>query len=285
MIGSAHKVLLVCSALWASALVAAAESEADADVEVRRLDGDSAGWSVAETASFRVYHRENVDLARKAARAAEKTRSAIYRKWFGKVAPDWTPRCEVFLHANGEEYYQGTGFSTRQRPGFSTMATDAGRIVSRRMDLNAANPDLLKAVLPHEVAHIVIWSWFGNGGFPQWINEGMAVLTEPRDRVERHLRNLPRHRKRGELLPIKRLVESRNYPEPRSLGPFYAQSVSLVDFLTAAKDAKTFTRFVHDGIHQDYDTACRRHYGWSLEEMEERWWRHAFGTEDFDETR
>src|SRR5439155_19753463 len=105
------------------------------------------------------------------------TRKATYRKWFGKAIPEWNSRCDVYLHTSGSDYFQETGVSAGAQPGFSSMTIDSGRVVSRRIDLNAANPDPLKAVLPHEVAHIVIGSWFGQRGFPQWVNEGMAVLT------------------------------------------------------------------------------------------------------------
>jgi hypothetical protein len=280
------KMILVGSVLAALIPGPAVGNDADAgaahvvtQVEVRRLDGEQTGW-VAETDNFRIYHPDDSALARKTAGIAEKTRTAVYRKWFGKVVPDWGPRCEVFLHADGAEYFQGTGISAAALPGLSTMHVDNGRVISRRIDLLAANRDLLAAVLPHEVTHIVMWSWFGQRDFPQWVNEGMAVLTEPRDRVERHLRNLPRHRRKGELLPISRLVQSRDYPERRLLGPFYAQSVSLVDFLTDAKDPAAFARFVRDGMQRGYEAASQRHYGWSLEEMDQRWRRHAFGDDD-----
>jgi hypothetical protein len=287
MTGSVSRMMLVCAALTAlvPGPVAGNDADAGAPIEVRRLDGEHAGWLVAETANFRIYHRQHADLARKAARAAEKTRSAMLKKWFDKATQDWSPRCDVYLHTSDTEYAERTGISAGAQPGFSSVALDSGRVVSRRIDLNAANDGMLNAVLPHEVAHIAIWSWFGQRDFPQWVNEGMAVLTEPRDRVERHLRNLPRHRQRGELSPISQLVESKDYPERHLLGPFYAQSVSLVDFLTDAKGPATFTRFVRDGLRRGYESACQRHYGWSLEELEEHWWRHVFGTEEVETAR
>jgi hypothetical protein len=271
-----RRLIVICFVLCAIISGSALGSD-EINVEVRRLDGDYAGWWVAESANFRVYHQEDSDLARKTARTAERARVAAYRKWFGKPAAAWQPRCDIFLHGSDSDYYQGLGLAAAP-PGYSTIQMDAGRMVTLRIDLQRDNADLLVAILPHEVTHIVLWSWFGQEGFPQWINEGMAVLTEPRERVERHLRNLPRHRRQGELVPIPRLVQSRDYPERRLLGPFYAQSVSLVEFLAGVKGAATFTKFVRDGMRGDYETASRRHYGWTLEQMEERWWRHAFAS-------
>ncbi len=72
------------------------------------------------------------------------------------------------------------------------------------------------------------------------------------------------------------LIRMRDYPEPRVIGAFYAQSVSLVEFLTRAKGAKRFAAFVRDGERDSYTASLRRHYGWSFEELDRRWQRYAF---------
>src|SRR5262249_61847795 len=51
-------------------------------IGVRLLECRESGWDVAETDHFRIYHLNRPDLARKAAVAAERARSAAYRKWF-----------------------------------------------------------------------------------------------------------------------------------------------------------------------------------------------------------
>jgi hypothetical protein len=60
------------------------------------------------------------------------------------------------------------------------------------------------------------------------------------------------------------------------MGPFYAQSVSLVDFLTHEKDPQTTMRFLHDGLRDGYESALQRHYGWDFKELDSRWRRYAF---------
>ena len=78
----------------------------------------------------------------------------------------------------------------------------AGRIVSRRIDLHCDDPNAFVGVLPHETTHAVLAGRFGPGRLPHWADEGMAVLSEPRDRIDLHLHNLPQHRSSGELFAV-----------------------------------------------------------------------------------
>ena len=57
-------------------------------------------------------------------------------------------------------------------------------------------------VLPHEATHVVFAGRFGDRMLPHWADEGMAVLSEPRERIDLHLHNLPQHRVNGELFPL-----------------------------------------------------------------------------------
>jgi hypothetical protein len=150
-------------------------------------------------------------------------------------------------------------------------------VVVRRIDLRCDDPNLLVAVLPHETTHVVLAGQFGDIPVPRWADEGMAVLSEPRDRVERHLQNLTRCRQDGHLLGLRRLMQLENYPDPQYLGAFYAQSVSLVDYLAADKGPQVFARFLRDGLRGGYEPALQKHYGCrNFEELEQRWGQHAF---------
>jgi hypothetical protein len=242
---------------------------------VRDRDGTTDGWRVAETCNFRILHNQPRERAERIARAAERARADVLGKWFGGGGADWEPRCDVYVYATGTEFSGATGVPAMV-PGFSRSRCEAGRIVSRRIDLHGDAPYCLEAVLPHEVAHVVLASEFGDRRPPPWANEGVAVLTEPRPRVDLHLRNLPRYGQADQLFRPADLLQLDDYPERRLLGPFYAQSVSLVEFLASAKGPQTFTRFVRDGMRDGYGTALRTHYGWGLEELDRRWRRYAF---------
>ena len=56
--------------------------------------------------------------------------------------------------------------------------------------------------------------------------------AEPTDKVLLHKKNLVRSLQNHELIPLANLMRLENYPEPRQVGTFYAQSVMLVDYLS-----------------------------------------------------
>ncbi len=260
--------------------VAAAEpvkgGEPAAAVTVRHLDRQADGWAVAETPNFRVLHNQSRDLAERAAQIAEATRSAMTRKWFGEDGEAWAPRCDLFLHATAQDYSRATGVPANS-PGHSTIRSDAGRVVARRMDLRCDDPNLLGAVLPHETTHVVLAGRFGEFPVPRWADEGVAVLSEPRDKIDRHLHNLPQHRQDNQLFPVKQLLQLNDYPDPRYIGSFYAESVSVVEFLAHEKGPQTFTAFVRDGLRGGYEAALKKHYGMQdFNELEQRWRKYAF---------
>jgi hypothetical protein len=254
-----------------------AEDSAWSDLPIRDLGRMPEGWSVAETTNFRIYHNLPPESLRPLATVAERTRSEMHRKWFADNPPSWNPKCELYLHATAQEYSRATGVSPMS-PGHSSFQLDGSRVLSRRIDLHCDDPGMLIGVLPHETTHVVLAGKFGEQPVPRWADEGMAVLTEPRDKIERHLRNLPRHRQERQLFALRQLVNMNDYPAPQYVGAFYAQSVSLVEFLSAEKGPATFTQFVRDGMRNGYDSALTRYYGYrSFDELEERWHAYAFG--------
>jgi hypothetical protein len=245
---------------------------------------DESGWSVAETANFRLFHQHSRQLAETVLRRAEQTRVEQQRKWFGVVAEDWEPKCRIILYPSGEAYGQATGAPLNPGGGHTEIQQDEGRVVSRCIHLHGPRAMLISGVLPHEVTHAVLAGHFGGDSVPRWADEGMAILAETKSRIDLHLRHLPRWRDDDLLFRMQDLVQMREYPEPRMIGAFYAQSVSLVEFLSSQKGAKRFADFVRDGEREGYAASLRRHYGWSFAELDRRWQRHAFAQPRMVET-
>lgn len=251
-------------------------SDGAADVRIQDRGRTADGWSVAETTNFRIFHNLGPDWIDRVARVAEETRARMQRKWFGEGGPAWDPKCEVFLYATADQYSRATGVS-RASPGHSSFQFEGGRVLARRIDLHCDDPGVLIGVLPHEATHVVLAGRFGEQPVPRWADEGMAVLTEPADKIDRHVRNLPRHRQDNQLFPLRQLVNMADYPPPQYVGVFYAQSVSLVDFLSRERGATEFTRFVRDGMRDGYEASLRNHYGYrDFDELERRWQAFAF---------
>jgi tetratricopeptide (TPR) repeat protein len=254
-----------------AAPAATAPAATEPAVIVRDL-GRSGEWSVAETANFRIYYKQAGDVAQRAAQTAERTRTTMYRKWFGGAPADWNPKCALYLHPTGNDYTRVTGVPSGS-PGHSSFQLEnGGRVLDRRIDLHCDVPDMIQAVLPHEATHVVLAGNFGDKPVPRWADEGIAILTEPREKIDRHLHNIPRHAQERQLFRIRELVNMGDYPQPARVGAFYAQSVGLCEFLAKERGPQVLVAFVRDGLRNGYDASLQKHYGYkSFDELEQKW--------------
>jgi hypothetical protein len=246
---------------------------------VRHLDEEN-GWFVAESPSFRLYHRQSRQQAVAVLQTAERARAVQQRKWFGTVAAAWIPKCHICFYPSGESYSEATGAPPNPGGGHTDIRAEDGRVFDRCIHLHGPRNLVLSGVLPHEVTHAVLAGHFGGQRVPRWADEGMAILAETKPRIDLHLRQLPRWRNQELLFNCRDLIAMHDYPHPRTIPVFYAQSVSLVDFLFQHKGAKCFTAFIRDGERVGYKEALRRHYGWSFAELDRHWQEHAFGAEN-----
>ncbi len=251
-----------------------AEPSSQPRIAVQHHSQPANGWQVAESANFRVLHGDRA-LAEKAAQVAEQTRAAVLLKWFGERGPpSWSCKCDIYLHATAEAYARATG-APADSPGHSSIGAerhDASRITSLRIDLHADHPNLLTAVLPHETTHVALAGRFGSRPLPRWADEGMAVLSEPYDKVNRHLRTLPQAYQDGRAFSAGQLMKQEDYPGNGMLTAFYGQSVALVNYLTELKGARVFTEFLQAAQREGYEAALRRHYGFrDFNELEQQW--------------
>jgi hypothetical protein len=251
---------------------AAPAPDTSAQVTVQHLGRNKEGWQVAETRYFFIFHNQSREQVERVATVAETTRRAMYRKWFGVDGVDWNPKCELILHATGADYSAMTAVPGNS-PGHSRIERDPSgqRVVKRRMDLRCDNPGMMETVLPHETTHIVLAGMFDHHHVPRWADEGIAVLTEPSYKVEQHRRNLEKSQQEGLLFGVRELMQLDDYPAPRRIGAFYAQSVCLVEFMAELRGPQEFTSFVRDGLRDGYDEALRKHYGMDMNELHQRW--------------
>ncbi len=247
---------------------------------IKHLGRNKEGWQVAESANFLIFHQQNSDFAEQVAQVAERSRLEQQRKWFGNDGVAWTPKCELILHPNGASYTELTKIPASS-PGHSRIESDTTgkQIIGRRMDLRLDNANVIDAVLPHETTHVVLAGQFGQFEVPRWADEGVAVLAEPRDQIELHRRNLLKAREEGTLFPLRDLMTLKNYPAPRLISVFYAQSVSLVEYLASLKGPTVFTAFLRDGMSQDYDSALQRHFGMTFPQLEQAWQQQALAAD------
>lgn len=244
---------------------------------VRHRGQNKEGWQVTETPHFFIFHKQDPAYAERVAQIAESTREAMYRKWFGTDGPDWQPVCELILHPNAAIYSQQTGVPGNS-PGHSRIESDpTGRVIARRMDMRMDASGMLEAVLPHETTHVVLAGMFGSAPVPRWCDEGIAILTEPSEKIEQHRRNLLKHHRENQLFGLRELMELKDYPQARRVGAFYAQSVVLTEFLMQQKSPRVLTEFIRDGLRQGYDAALEKHYNMTFTQLEQAWAQQVIG--------
>ncbi len=246
-------------------------------VTVRHLAKSPEGWQVAETANFRILHNQSRETAEEVARVAERTRADMQKKWFGESTENWKPLCEIHLYATAQEYAKAT-HESEASPGHSTIFCEGARVTSRQIHLHCDDANLLSAVLPHEATHVVLAGQFGDKPLPRWADEGMAVLTEPRAKIDRYLARLPDFARQHQLFTVRQLLQQEEWPEVRLISAFYAQSVSVVGFLVEKNGPQSFTRFLRESRHVGCEKALQQIYGYKdCNELEQDWRKLALG--------
>ena len=226
-------------------------------------------WHVHESANFRVYHVDAA-VAAQASQAAEAVRSKQAKRW-GSTATrsTWSPKCEIYLYPTPRDFAQMTG-QPETSPGFSTMGINGNRIIARRVNLRADHPQLLTAILPHEVTHVVLADLFTEKQIPRWADEGMAVLAEPISEQVSRAGDLAAPLEQGRLFRLSELMAI-DYPNAESWGLYYAQSVSLTQFLVELGTPEQFVSFVRAPSAR----ASSRRCAMSIASRVSRTWRRA----------
>ena len=238
---------------------------------IRHLDQKDQGWSVCESAHFKVYHNDP-KLGEQVAQIAESTRAAVIRKWLGQDVA-WEQPCQIYVHPTADSYHRQSGMPPTA-PGHSDYdadKSDASIIHYRRVFVRADHPHMLSAILPHEVTHVVLNGQFGRRLLPRWADEGMAVLSEPYSRIEMHLTPLADTYRQGQALTVQELLTVDDYPKDRSkVASFYGQSVCMVEYLCTVKGPQAFVAFMRDANREGDAAALQRNYGLTIADLDAR---------------
>jgi hypothetical protein len=222
--------------------------------------GESGRWKVKETANFVILH-DDPALAEAVAKAAEAAREATIRRWTGSPPPwPWEPKCELYIYPNAAIFAQVTG-QPPESPGFSTMESDGLAVTARRMKLRADAANLVAAVVPHEVTHVVLADIFPVKQVPRWADEGIAVLSEPPAEQEKRLADLDPALDGGKIFTAEALMNSADYPEGKYWPLYFAQSVSLTKFLVDKGKPGQFIDFLQGSQRRGFEPELRRVYG------------------------
>ncbi len=120
---------------------------------------------------------------------------------------------------------------------------DWGGVFLRSIHIPCNGPNLVIDVLPHEVSHSVMAVRF-QGRTPRWADEGMAMLAETPASIQDCVGRLPRYRKQDGLFAIEVLMQTEEADHYASM-EYYAQSTSLVQYLTSLKGPRVYGLLAH----------------------------------------
>ncbi len=202
------------------------------------------------------------EIAEKIGRAAERHRKALALRWLGRELADWPKPCVVHVKITA----QGSGGATS----FSMSSAD---LVDMQMSLEGPLDAILADCLPHEVTHTILIHWLGRS-VPRWADEGVAISSESIASRDKHRRMLWTILDEGRRLPLRRLLELREFPQDVMV--LYVQGYSLTEFLVGSGGRSQFLKFVAEGDRDGWQEAAREHYGYdTLEDLEKAWLRHV----------
>ena len=197
-------------------------------------------WQHAETDHF-IYHFFQSFVAAPVSVEAEFFYK-IVAKELGRDTTRWERKCHVFIFERTADWI---GFQTRGQldPWTGGLCTGGELFVLRDAERKWKGD-----TLGHEVAHLVVFRFLGNG-VPRWLNEGFAEYAASRGYASfwraRGYRAKPRSQAvdPARWIPLAQLTAMLDYPtDPLQVATYYDQSQRLVRFL-AAQDARGFLTF------------------------------------------
>jgi hypothetical protein len=237
------------------------------------------GWQAIESGSFRVFVQQTKPRAEEVSQAAERARMAAFGKWYGPAGADWSPRCDIWLHANANDYAKSTN-KPASSAGHSSVGFKDGQAQARRIDLRLDDASLIETTLAREVSYVVLADLFPDQPLPHWADVGMTILAEPPAEVARYSRALPRLIQEKKIFSARDFLKMAEFPDAEKITAFYIESVSLVDYMVRLKGAKAFTLYLREAPRRGYEEALQRHYGIKdAAELQEMWIKFAMKSE------
>ncbi len=265
-------VLVLCTVVVTSVAVPRHASSEEADTAIRQMGSSESAelvaasgspetdsWSLLTGENFRIWHRDR-ELAERVLAGAEKARLATAGAWFpNQPCEQWQPPCDVYLCPSGREYaVEGRG--SPNSAGQAVVVKDGHRVLRRKIVVNASDARLLDAVIPHEVAHIVVGSHFPHGYVPRWADEGIAMLSEPPHRQREYLLQFAKWNQKPGARNCRQIMSESEYLHARAAEEFYARSFHLAFYLVNRKGRESLIRYLETAMQSDVATALHSVY-------------------------
>lgn len=196
-------------------------------------------------------------MAEAVGKAAEAYRHDLAMHWLGKPLPAWPSLCPITVISGN-------------RPAEGETQYDRFPVRNFRMWVKGTPERILDSVLPHEITHTILATYFGRP-LPRWADEGICTMVEHPSEKNKHEVMLRRFLASHRGIAMNKMFLLKEYP-PDML-PMYAQGYSVCRFLIEQQDPQTFISFLGDYMrHPSWTENVRKHYGYeSLAELQESW--------------
>lgn len=179
-----------------------------------------------KTEHFVVRHR-NPELGRRVAVVAE--------HWWRRLLPGYerpmtrvkTGRITITL-THGPAERRGEDLEIL---GTTRIAGPAGQPHLLTIHAGADHPELVTAVIPHEITHALLAVIVDSAELPRWFQEGLATLHEPPIKRRRYRSLLARAHRLRRPVPVRRLLGEWRLRSGDEGMSFYAHSLALVQEL------------------------------------------------------
>ena len=209
------------------------------------------------TANF-IVEAPSQAFATEVAKFAEQYRKELATYWLGTPLPTWPNPCPIRVIVGPNLPAQGV--------------TTYDPIPARdfQMEVVGSKTRILDSVLPHEITHAVLATYFGRP-LPRWADEGICTTVEHQSERQKHERKLIEFLRSHRGIAMNQLFLMKDYPA--DVLPMYAQGYSVCQFLIAQRGPRAFIQFLGDYLHHpSWTTNIKRHYGYdSLQEFQDFW--------------
>jgi hypothetical protein len=212
------------------------------------------------------------DIARTIGEQAEAERKRLAKPWLGMELPAWQRACLVhvtLVQGKKAEGFVASEFEEKRR--FAP--------IRQQMSLKGRNAEaILRDVLPQQVMHALLAHELGVAN-PRWIEQGAGLMAQSEEARNERLAILPKAVADGKTMRLAKSFELRDFPGPGELETWYAQSLSVCEFLVARKDRATLLAFVARGMERGWDDAVRRFYGFNdVDDLQAAWRKSVLDT-------
>ncbi len=178
----------------------------------------------------------------------------------------WSNRAKILIYPDQETFTQETGQPAWSRGG---AGRDSGLLRSRHIVTYKQEENFLDGVLPHEISHLILRDFIGKQHIPLWLNEGVAQLQERgKKAVANQIMRNAVQKEEYLLFSTLLTLDIRKEQDTNKVRIFYAQSVSIIDFLIQTYGSSKFGQFCrHLKNGKNLEQALRATYTSSIDSI------------------